>query len=463
MAIALSGFPGVPEDPAAAPGTFHGQVYLRPAGNDHTAADRGCPHSGGGIEGPAGQSLPVGYSAGQSPLAGPAAPGRGAGPAAETAAGVNSRLLRKSISQLEPESEHLMAYFFATLFLRNPELRPIFPLAMDTPRQRVFGALTRYMWSCDHPESLARWLSELARDHRKYGVTEGHYRPFCEALLTTIEAFSGRGWTPELKAAWEGALSYLATIMTDAAHGARDEPAWMLAEVTGHDLRRPGLAVLELRPDAPGLLPYRAGQHISVQVPRWPRLWREYSVANAPHPDGLLRLHVRAVPGGRVSTGLVHRTRTGDTVLIGRARGAMTADAVSSASIVCVAGGTGLAPVKAIIEAFASPGSAPRPGIRLLFGARREDDLYDLPDLRRLARDCPFLEVIPVVSDEPGYCGLRGTLPEVTARHLPPEAGDVFICGPPEMVTATAAVVAARAPGARLHIDPAAPVCPGTP
>jgi NAD(P)H-flavin reductase len=166
--------------------------------------------------------------------------------------------------------------------------------------------------------------------------------------------------------------------------------------------------------------------------------------------------------GGRVSTGLAHRTRTGDTVLIGRARGAMTADAVSSASIVCVAGGTGLAPVKAIIEAFASPGSAPRPGIRLLFGARREDDLYDLPDLRRLARDCPFLEVIPVVSDEPGYCGLRGTLPEVTARHLPPEAGDVFICGPPEMVTATAAVVAARAPGARLHIDPAAPVCPGT-
>lgn len=356
-----------------------------------------------------------------------------------------------------------MAYFFATLFLRNPELRPNFPLAMDTPRQRVFGALTRCMWSGDHPESLARWLSELARYHRKYGVTEGHYRPFCEALLTTIEAFSGRGWTPELKAAWEGALSYLATIMTDAAHGARDEPAWMLAEVTGHDLRRPGLAVLELRPDAPGLLPYRAGQHISVQVPRWPRLWREYSVANAPHPDGLLRLHVRAVPGGRVSTGLVHRTRTGDTVLIGRARGVMTADAVSSASIVCVAGGSGLAPVKAIIEAFASPGSAPRPGIRLLFGARREDDLYDLPDLRRLARDCPFLEVIPVVSDDPGVRRPAGNAPRGDRQAPAARGGRRVHLRPPEMVAATAAVVAARAPGARLHIDPAAPACPGTP
>jgi NAD(P)H-flavin reductase len=258
-----------------------------------------------------------------------------------------------------------------------------------------------------------------------------------------------------VKAAWEGALGYLATIMTDAAQSAQAEPAWTLAEVTGHDPRRPDLAVLKLRLDAPESLPYRPGQHISVQVPRWPRVWREYSIANAPRPDGLLRLHVRAIPGGRVSTTLVHHTRIGDTVLVGPARGGMTPDMVSSTSIVCVAGGTGLAPVKAIAEAFASPDRLPpRAHIRLLVGARREDDLYDLPDLQRLAWDCPFLEVIPVVSDEPGYAGLRGTLPEMTARHLPPGTGDVFISGPPEMVTATVTVVAERAPSARIHHDP---------
>ncbi len=351
-----------------------------------------------------------------------------------------------------------MAYFFATLFLRNPELRPIFPLAMDGPRRRLFGALTRCVWSCDHLESLAPWLSELARDHRKYGVAESHYRPFGDALLAAVEAFSGRAWTPEVKQAWAGAISYIATKMTDAAHRAQDMPPWWLGEVTAHDLRRPDLAVLSLRLDPAAPLPWRAGQHVSIQVPRWPRLWREYSAANAPRADGRLCLHVRAVPGGRVSTTLVHQTRVGDTLLVGPARGDMTADSVSSRTVVCVAGGTGLAPMKAILEAFAGPDHlAPPPDVRLLFGARREEDLYDLPDLRRLLRACPFLEVIPVVSADPGYPGLRGTLPGVTARYLPPGTGDVFISGPAEMVTQTAAAVAARAPGARLHFDPPRP------
>ena len=463
MAIALSGFPELPGGRATPAGMLHGPAPLR-------TAENACDHEPALSAGPVLSGPPGPGSAEHQPTPGHAAEtaparaeeawdgcagGRGLD---EPACQLNSRLLRKSLAQLEPESENVMAYFFATLFLRNPELRPIFPLAMDGPRRRVFGALTRYVWSCDHPESLARWLSELARDHRKYGVAESHYRPFCDALLATAEAFSGHAWTPEVKAAWEGALSYISTIMTDAAHGACDEPPWWLAEVTTHDLRRPDLAVLRLRLDPATPLSYRPGQHISIQVPRWPRMWREYSIANAPRADGTLCLHVRAVPGGRVSTALVHQTRLGDTLLVGPARGDMTVDSVSSRTVVCVAGGTGLAPVKAILDAFASPDrQPPYPDIRLLFGARQEEDLYDLPDLERLARACPFLEVIPVISHDPGYPGLRGTLPEVTARHLPPGAGDVFISGPAEMVTQTAAAVAARAPGARLHFDPPGP------
>lgn len=453
MAIALSGFPDVPGGRAVAAGRPHGPV---PVWTTEPARDRepGEPApSEQDSQGPGHET----QAASQSPGCADAGGGC-AGEPDETSCQLNSRLLRKSLAQLEPESENVMAYFFATLFLRNPELRPMFPLSMDIPRRRVFGALTRYVWSCDHSESLARWLSELACDHRKYGVSESHYRPFCDALLATVEAFSGRAWTPEVKAAWEGALSYISTIMTDAAHGAQDEPPWWLAEVGTHDLRRPDLAVLRLRFDPADPPPYRPGQHVSVQVPRWPRIWREYSVANAPRADGTLCLHVRAIPGGRVSNALVHQTRVGDTVLVGAARGGMTVDSVTSRTVVCVAGGTGLAPVKAILDALASPDRPPPvPDVRLLFGARREEDLYDLPDLRRLAGTCSFLEVIPVISHDPAYPGLRGTLPEVTARHLPPGAGDVFISGPPGMVTQTAAVVAARAPSARLHFDPPGP------
>jgi NAD(P)H-flavin reductase/hemoglobin-like flavoprotein len=347
-----------------------------------------------------------------------------------------------------------MAYFFATLFLRNPELRPLFPLAMDGPRQRVFGALTRYAWGCDQPESLTRWLRKLAHDHRKYGVTEDHYRPFCAALLAALRTVSGRAWTPDVEAAWEGALSHISTIMTDAAGSAGDAPAWLLAEVAEHDQRRPDLAVISLRPEQDGLLPYRPGQHISLQVPRWPRVWREYSIANAPRPDGLLHLHVRAIPGGRVSGTLVHRIAVGDTVIIGRARGDMTAEAAPGGGVVCVAGGTGLAPIKAVAEALTRPDRQPPVSVRLLFGARQEDDLYDLADLQRLAASCPALEVIPVVGDDPHYDGVRGSLPQVAARLLPPATSDVFISGPPGMVSKTVTMLASRSAKVRIHFDP---------
>jgi NAD(P)H-flavin reductase/hemoglobin-like flavoprotein len=401
-------------------------------------------------------------------------PGGAAGPMEPRpgrAACPDSRLLRKSLALLEPQSERFMSHFFATLFVRNPELRPMFPLTLGESRKWVFEALTRCAWSSDQPESLTRWLGELGRDHRKFGVTEQHYRLFCAALLTTMQAFCAGSWPDQTQAAWERALAAITAAMTaggtagqPADGGTADraaipadpdaaEPAWWVAEVAEHDLRRPDLAVLALRPDQP--LRYLPGQHISVQVPRWPRVWREYSIANAPAPDGLLRLHVRAVPGGRVSTALVHQTRAGDTVVLGRARGEMTADAVRSARVVCIAGGTGLAPVKAIAEALTSPVRPhPRPVVRLFFGARTRADLYDLPDLRRLAGARRSLTVIPVVAEHPGHGVLAGPVAQAAAAHLLPGAQDILISGPAAMMAQAAALLTAGVPAARLHADP---------
>lgn len=401
-------------------------------------------------------------------------PGGAAGPMEPRpgrAACPDSRLLRKSLALLEPQSERFMSHFFATLFVRNPELRPMFPLTLGESRKWVFEALTRCAWSSDQPESLTRWLGELGRDHRKFGVTEQHYRLFCDALLTTMQAFCAGSWPDQTQAAWERALAAITAAMTaggttgqpadggtaDRAASPADpdagEPAWWVAEVAEHDLRRPDLAVLALRPDQP--LRYLPGQHISVQVPRWPRVWREYSIANAPAPDGLLRLHVRAVPGGRVSTALVHQTRAGDTVVLGRARGEMTANAVRSARVVCIAGGTGLAPVKAIAEALTSPVRPhPRPVVRLFFGARTQADLYDLPDLRRLAGARRSLTVIPVVAEHPGHGALAGPVAQAAAAHLLPGAQDILLSGPAAMMAQAAALLTAGVPAARLHADP---------
>jgi NAD(P)H-flavin reductase/hemoglobin-like flavoprotein len=337
--------------------------------------------------------------------------------------------------------------------VRNPGLRPLFSLALDTHRKRVFEALSRCVWASDRPESPSDWLRELARDHRKYGVTERHYQPFCDALLVTFRAFGGRVWSAQAQAAWKQALDRAATIMADSVREAAGSPPWRVADVIEHDKRRPNLAVLTLRLYQD--LPYRPGQHVSIQVPRWPRVWREYSIANAAAADRLLRLHVRAVPGGMVSNVLVHQTHVGDSLVVGRARGDMTADAARSHNIVCIAGGTGLAPIKAIVERLTNPERRlPRPDVCMFVGAREQADLYDLSDLRRLESACPSLAVIPVISHQPDFQGPRGMLSEVAGAHLPPGTGDVFVSGPPEMVTRTAAIVAGRAPRARIHLDP---------
>lgn len=366
------------------------------------------------------------------------------------ATAIDSRLLRKAFAQLEPQSDKAAAYFYGNLFLRHPEMRAMFPLAMDAQRRRLFEALAGCVWGAGQEEALTAYLADLARDHRKFGVTGKHYRHFSDALLASLHDFR-LAWGEETWAAWEALVSRITTTMASAADAAASEPAWWLGEVVRHERRGSDVAVLTVRAEGAQPLRYRPGQCISIQVPQWPRVWRCYSVANAPRADGTLDLHVRAVPGGRVSCLLVEQARPGDGLVIGPARGSMTmAAAAGSGSILCVAGGTGLAPLKALAEELAAAGAG-APPVRLLVGARHHGDLYDLPDLERLAAGCPSLTVIPVAPAR----GLArpAALPAAAAAQLTPDTADIFVCGPDGMVRATIRRLAALAPGARIHAD----------
>jgi NAD(P)H-flavin reductase len=241
--------------------------------------------------------------------------------------------------------------------------------------------------------------------------------------------------------------------MATAAQDAEAEPPWWVAEVIRHERRCPDLAVLTVRPSQP--FAYQPGQYLSVQALQWPRIWRSYSIANAPRADGTLDLHIRAIPGGQVSAALVHDTGVGDTVLLGPARGGMVADPGSARDILCIAGGTGFAPMKSIIEGLgAQPGGQAARRIRLLVGARRRQDLYDLPDLARLEAACAQLEVITALSDDPGAGGVHGLVHAVVRHQASWQDCDVFVSGPPAMVRATLRVLAHRASGEHLYCDP---------
>ncbi|AWS42868.1 globin domain-containing protein [Streptosporangium sp. 'caverna'] len=346
---------------------------------------------------------------------------------------LNPRLVKESFAVIEPVAEKAAAYFYGRLFAESPHLRGMFPPAMNVQRDRLFSALTRIVWSLDSPDSMASFLGQLGRDHRKYGVIAEHYTAVGNALLATIKRFSAEAWTSEVEAAWVAAYTAAANLMIESADAdAGVSPAWWLAEVIDHERRTPDIAVITLRLDQN--LPYQPGQYVNVQTARWPRVWRTFSIANAPREDNTIRLHVRAIPGGWVSTALVEHTRIGDAVTLGPPIGTMTPTG-SGRDILCVAGGTGLAPIKAILEHVIASGQ--RPNIHLLYGARHAHELYDLTDLVRMESAFPWLRVLPVVSDQPGYDGMRGQVPDVMERFHSWIDHDIYICGPSAMVNET--------------------------
>jgi NAD(P)H-flavin reductase len=379
------------------------------------------------------------------------------GPPPTTPAGSGEpdyRSLEQSIAAIAPVADKAVAYFYSLLFTAHPQLRSMFPLAMDEQRGKFLYALSRCIGDMQDSRKLARYLGQLARDHRKYGVQDKHYPVLAETLAASIPAFAGTAWDDAGAAAWRAAVEHICTVMAAAASDVADEPAWWIAEVTSHDRRGPDLAVLTIQPSP--ALPFRAGQYLTVQVTQWPRVWRPYSIGNAPRPDGSLDLHVRAVPGGLVSNALVQQTQAGDTLVLGPARGEMAASSGSQRDLLCLAGGTGLAPIKAIIEELAgtTPGG-PSCSIELFVGARQAADLYDLPDLRRLEAANPGLRVITAVPEGPGAADVRGSLPDAVRRCARLQDREVYVCGPRGMVRSTLRLLAHRIPSRRIHYDTA--------
>jgi len=379
-------------------------------------------------------------------------------PPAETArqvsaADLDPRRVKESFARVASHGPAAMAYFYARLFTASPAMRALFPLSMTAQREHAFAALTQVIWSLDNEPGCAEILGQIGRDHRRFGVTDRHHRVFFTALQDTARHFIGDAWTAETETAWRSAVDYMSAAMRSAADDdAATFPAWWIAEIVSHELRCPGVAVLRLQPTES--LPYEAGQYVPVQVSKWPRIWRTYSIANAPRPGGDIDLHVRAVPGGLVSNALVEHSAVGDCVVLGAPAGGMILGE-SDRDLLCVAGGTGLSPIKAIIEGALSRPLACRPKkITLFIGARQHRDLYDLEDLQLLESACPALRVIPVLSEEPGYGGLTGTLPEVIGGRGLFENTEAYVCGPVAMVRLTTAVLAAGIPASQLHYDP---------
>jgi NAD(P)H-flavin reductase len=365
--------------------------------------------------------------------------------------------MRANFAKAAATGDEAPLYFYSHLFLSHPETRALFPVSMAHQRDRLFAALGDVVARVDDLEALVPILQQLGRDHRKFGTVAAHYPAVGGSLLATLEHFDDE-WTPELAKDWTEAYTLVAEVMVEAADAAAEQPPWWEADVVAHERRTIDVAVLQVRPRA--RYDYQAGQSVSLETDLRPKLWRYYSPANAPRPDGLMEIHVKSRDGGPVSSALVRRVGAGDVLRLGPPVGHLVLHEDSDRDLLLVAGGLGLAPLKALIDHVARKGPARR--VDLYAGFRTEDSIYDRADLRRLEQEHPWLTVTLAVSDDK-ISGLEhGEIGDVVMRHGPWNSRQVCVAGPAVMVEDTVArLVQSGVPTQRISSEVFAPSRPG--
>src|SRR5260370_2613479 len=187
-------------------------------------------------------------------------------------------------------------FFYSDLFIKHPEVRELFPISMKAQRDHLVGAVGQIVAQVDRVDELTLFLQGLGRDHRKFGALAEHYDVVGESLLETLAQFAGDPWTSEPAAVWRDAYKRVASVMITAAK--QDEatrPAFWQGTVVSCERKAFDVSVLRVRPEP--RLDFLPGQSVAIESPHRPRLWRYYSIANAPPEDGTMEFPVRLIDG----------------------------------------------------------------------------------------------------------------------------------------------------------------------
>ncbi len=360
--------------------------------------------------------------------------------------------LRQSFALVAEHGDELPLFFYSDLFIKHPEVRDMFPVSMSAQRSHLVNALVKIISQVDSVDDLTVFLQGLGRDHRKFGALADHYDAVGASLLATLEYFSGPAWTPEVAADWAAAYGLIGSVMIAAAR--EDEqlrPPWWQGRVVAHERRTFDVSVLSVRPEP--RMDYLPGQSVAIESPSRPRLWRYYSMANAPRQDGLLEFHIRLIDGGAVSMAMTSSTVAGTELRLGPPVGVLTlSNPLSGRDLLLVGGSTGLAPMKAILDQLTAVPEPPQ--VHLFFGARTAEELYDLDSLEKMAAQYSWLTITPAVSADPKFAGETGSLPDVVARHGDWSGHDAYLAGPTTMVKETAARLASAGMAQeQIHIE----------
>ncbi len=202
------------------------------------------------------------------------------------------------------------------------------------------------------------------------------------------------------------------------------------------DKAAPDVAIVRLKLPANERLQFLAGQYVDFLLKDGKR--RSFSLATPPHDDRLLELHIRHIPGGLFTDPLFTQFQGREILRFEGPLGAFYLREESDKPIVFVAGGTGFAPIKAMIEHALHHGTARE--MVLYWGARSLVDLY-LPDLpgqwQSLHRNFTYIPVLSEPRPGDAWPGRTGLVHEAVLADFPDLSGYVvYACGAPPMIDA---------------------------
>lgn len=172
------------------------------------------------------------------------------------------------------------------------------------------------------------------------------------------------------------------------------------------------------------------GQYVDILGPKGIR--RSYSLANPDFSKKLLELHIRAVIGGQMSDYWFSQAKPGDLLRLSGPQGTFFLREVAGADVIFLATGTGIAPIKAMLESIACLRAGHRPNsIAVFWGGRREKDLY--LDLKRAPLSFTFFPVVSRPSSE--WAGPVGYVQDVLCNFFKSFSNAVvYACGSDTMI-----------------------------
>jgi Na+-transporting NADH:ubiquinone oxidoreductase subunit F len=221
-----------------------------------------------------------------------------------------------------------------------------------------------------------------------------------------------------------------------------------------HDIKEVRLALID-----PPVIEMTAGQFIQFQVPEYELteepVYRAYSMASVPSDTGHVELEIRLVPNG-ICTTYVHKyLKEGDEVLLNGPYGEFYLRDTER-PLICIAGGSGMAPLKSILLDMAEKGSTRK--AQYFFGARSKRDLFLVEEMRELEKRLPGFTFIPALSEpaeEDNWDGAVGLITDIVAQQAQDASeAEAYLCGSPGMIDACVKVLTGLGvPEDRIYYD----------